>query len=221
MSSYQNRKSSAVKGCPSDHLSPLRRKIVRDLPVVAEPPVLDEAGRDLVAGVVPHQDLVRGDDAVAVLVVGGPGEAAAPPAAVLPDLLQGLDDHQVARLGQALLDRGQLAGLDQLGQHRRFLERLGELRQIADDLGAFQLADELGAELRLRLAGQRRRRAAPGRRRRHRRPAPPAAGTHAESVFPWTSRPPFFEKEGTRKVEKRRRRGRRNHAAGRYDASFA
>ena len=57
--------------------------------------------------------------------------------------------------GDALLDRRQLAGLDQLGQHRRLLERLRELRRVGDDRRPLQLADQgaLGGDLSERPHG--------------------------------------------------------------------
>src|SRR5262245_3523103 len=66
-------------------------------------------------------------------------EAGAPRAAVLADLLQRLDDQRI--LADSLGHRRQLARLDELGELRRFLERLGSLRGIGDDLWAFELAD--------------------------------------------------------------------------------
>ena len=54
------------------------------------------------------------------------GEAAPPGAAVLADLLQRLEHQRLGR--KALLDRRQLALLDQLGELGRFLEALRELR---------------------------------------------------------------------------------------------
>ena len=61
--------------------------------------VRDELG----AGVVAVEELVVLGDAVAVGGVEGPGEAAAPGAAVVADLAERLDDQRV--LADALLDR--------------------------------------------------------------------------------------------------------------------
>ena len=78
---------------------------------------------------------------------------APPGAAVLADLVERLDDQRI--LADALGDRRQLAGLDQLGELRRLLEGLGELGGVGDDLGPFQLADQraLARALRQRSGG--------------------------------------------------------------------
>ena len=56
----------------------------------------------------------------------------------------------------ALLDRRQLAGLDQLGQLRRLLEALGVPGGVGDDLRAFELADQIvGGGLRTLREGPR------------------------------------------------------------------
>ena len=91
--------------------------------------------------------------AIAVPEVGRTGEAAAPGAAVLADLVERLDDQRV--LPDALGDRRQLAGLDQLGQLRGLLERLGELGGVGDDLRPLELADQgaLGGDLSERPHG--------------------------------------------------------------------
>ena len=102
---------------------------------------LGDIRHDLVAGVVPEHQMVGARAAAeAVPEVGRPGEAAAPDAAVLADLVQRLDDQRV--LADALGHRRQLAGLHLLRELRRFLERLGELGGVGDDLRAFQLADQ-------------------------------------------------------------------------------
>ena len=82
-------------------------------------------------------------------------------AAVLADLVQRLDHERI--LPDALGDGRQLAGLDQRGELRRFLEGLGELRGVGDDLRAFELPDEraLAGALRERAGGDD---AAEGRR---------------------------------------------------------
>ncbi len=59
------------------------------------------------------------DDADVVVGVGRPQEGAAPHPAILADLLD--HRHHQRLLGQALLDRRQLAGFNQLGQQRRLL----------------------------------------------------------------------------------------------------
>ena len=99
------------------------------------------------AGVVVVEELVVLGDPVAVGGVEGPGEGAAPGAAVFPDLAQRLDDEGI--LADPLLDRRELARLDQLGELRGFLEALRDQGGISDDLGSLQLTDELCAQLRL------------------------------------------------------------------------
>ena len=92
--------------------------------------------------------------------VEGTGEPAAPGPAVAADLAEGLDDQGI--LADPLLDRGQLAGLDQLGELRRLVEALRDLGGIGDDLRPFQLADQV----RPRLGGLRPGRAGRELRRR-------------------------------------------------------
>ena len=79
--------------------------------------------------------------------VGHAGERTAPGAAVLADLLDRLDDQR--DVGQALLDRRQLAVLDHLGQLRRLLELgrrgRGRFRGAAAWLGAVVAAAAGGA----------------------------------------------------------------------------
>ena len=136
------------------------------LAVIADFPVFRERGHDLVAGVIKVQDLVSGIDAVAILVIGGTGEGAAPIAAVLAGFFERLDDHEVAGVRQSLGHFRQFAGFDQIGEHRRFLERLGELRGLADDRWTFELANQRLAELGGgfgRGGGRRRRDGSGGR----------------------------------------------------------
>ena len=135
------------EGLPIRPPHPLAEEDGADPPVVGQPPVLGHAGHDLGPGVVPEEDLVRGDDPVPVLRVGRPREGPPPGPAVLPGGLQRLDHHRL--LGDALLDRGELAGLHQLGQHGGLAELLGPLGGIQDQAGTLQLADEAGAELLL------------------------------------------------------------------------
>ncbi len=114
----------------------------RRLAVVADLPVAGEAGDDLAARVVEGQDLVERVDPVAVLVVGRSGECPSPVAAVLADLAQGLDDEKLRRLGQPLVDRGQLSGFNQRVEARRFLERLRKSLGVENDLRTFQFSDQ-------------------------------------------------------------------------------
>ena len=100
--------------------------------------------------------------------VEGPGEPAAPRPAVAADLAERLDDQGI--LPDALLDRGQLAGLDQLGELRCFAEALRYLGGIGDDLRAFQLADQVRAGLG-RLGAGRDGRQLRGRNGQHARGA--------------------------------------------------
>src|SRR5262249_51134369 len=113
-------------------------------------------GDDAGAGVVPVEQLVVLGDPVAVRVVVGAGEAPPPGPAVPADLAERLDHQRVP--ADALLDRRQLARLDQLRQLGRFLEALRELGGIGDDLRAFQLADEVRARLGPLGRGRPRRR---------------------------------------------------------------
>src|SRR5262249_34546978 len=68
-----------------------------------------------------------------------------PRAAVLADLAQRLDDERI--LPDALAHGRKLAGLHELGELRRLLERLWISREVGDDLGALELADQAGAGL--------------------------------------------------------------------------
>ena len=139
-----------VVGREGHPIRPLHAFAERDgdgLAIVALLPLLGHTGHDLGARVVPEENLVRGDDAVAVLAVPGPGEAAAPRAAVAADRVQRLDDHGF--LGHALLDGWQLARLDQVGEHGRLGELLRPLGVIEDELGALELSYELGTQLGL------------------------------------------------------------------------
>ena len=120
-------------------------------PVRADLPAAGDVGHDLRPGVVEEEQLVVLGDAVAVGVVEGPGEPAAPGAAVLADLAERLDDQRV--LADALLDGRQLAGLDQLGELGGLLEALRHLGGIGDDLRPLELADEVRARLRRLGAG--------------------------------------------------------------------
>src|SRR5262249_2770504 len=92
--------------------------------------------------------------AMAVRRVEGAREAAPPRAAVFSDLAQRLHDERI--LPDALLDRRQLAGPDELRELGRLLERLRELRRVRDDFRSFELADEVRAGLRALRAGARR-----------------------------------------------------------------
>src|SRR5205085_12401424 len=98
----------------------------RALAVLADLVALGDARHDLRAGGVPEQKLVARAHAVAVLAVAGSEKAAAPGAAVLADAAQRLEDHRL--LGEALLDRRQLAGLDQRRDLGRLVELLRPLR---------------------------------------------------------------------------------------------
>src|SRR5215471_16455959 len=100
---------------------------------------------DLGAGVVPVEQLVVLCGAMAVRGVERSGEAAPPRAAVLADLAQRLDDERI--LPDALAHGRKLAGLHELGELRRLLERLWIPREIGDDLGALELADQVRAGL--------------------------------------------------------------------------
>ena len=111
-----------------------------ELSVGAHIDAFGDAGDDLGAGVVPEQKLVGGIDAVAVLDVAGTGEAAPPGAAVFSNGMDRLHDHRLA--GDAILDRGQLALLDQFGQLRRFLEGFGDGGRVAHHDGAFRLTNK-------------------------------------------------------------------------------
>ena len=86
--------------------------------------------------------------AEAVPEIGGAGEAAAPRAAVFADRVQRLDHQRV--LADALGHGRELPGLDELRQLRRFLESLGGLPGLGDDLRSFELADEGGLARALR-----------------------------------------------------------------------
>ena len=125
----------------------------RRLAVVADLPVAGEAGDDLGARVIEGQDLVERNDPVAVLVVGRSGERSAPVAAVFADFAQRLHDEKLRRLGQALVDRGQLSGLHLLGENRSLLEGLRKGLGVKDDLRSFQLSDQRRAD----FCGRRRR----------------------------------------------------------------
>ena len=105
-------------------------------------PALRDVGHDLGAGDVPEQQLVGRAHAIAVLAVAGPEKAAPPGAAVFSDAAQRLEHHRLLR--NALLDRRQLAGLDQFGQRRRLAEFLRPLRGIGDDRRVFQFSDQAG-----------------------------------------------------------------------------
>src|SRR5262249_49931459 len=114
-----------------------------------------EVRQGLVARVVPEHQMVRPRAAAEpVPEVRRAREAGAPRAAVLADLLQRFDDQRI--LADSLGHRRQLARLDELGELRRLLERLGGLRGVGDDLRAFELADVAGglaAALRERARG--------------------------------------------------------------------
>ena len=150
MSSYQNMKSSAVNGAPSDHFMPLRRNSVvrRPSALVSQP--FATLGAILGARHVPEQQLVGGAHAVAVLAVAGAEKAAPPGAAIFADAAQRLDHHRLLR--DALLHRRQLAGLDEFGQRRRLAELLRPLRGIGDDRRVFQFSDQAGLR-QIRLLG--------------------------------------------------------------------
>ena len=112
------------------------------LAVVAELVALGHAGHDLAAVRAPEQQLVGRLDAVAVLAVAGPVKARRQVPPYLPISFSGC--HTIGSAGNALLDRRQLAGLDQLGQHRRFGELLRPFRRIGDHRRALDLADQPG-----------------------------------------------------------------------------
>src|SRR5262249_13007825 len=80
--------------------------------------------------------------AVAVPEIRRAGEASAPRAAVLADLLQRLDDERV--LTDALGHRRELAGLHELRPLPRLPVRLWDLPRVGDDLGPLELSDERG-----------------------------------------------------------------------------
>ena len=109
--------SSAVKGEPSDHFAPLAQLDGPGLEVRGGGDALRQLHLD--GGAVrPEAGEHVVDHAVDAVEVRGPQEAAAPDAAVLADFV-GRNDQRILR--QALLDRRQLAGLHQVGQHGRFL----------------------------------------------------------------------------------------------------
>ena len=117
-----------------------------DAVVVAELPTLSQRRAELGAGVVPEDELVAGDVAVAVLIVARSGEATAQRAAVGADALDGLHDQRFQR--HPLLDRRQRAVLDQRVQHRGLLEVLGP-RGVHQHDRALELADQRAAERRI------------------------------------------------------------------------
>ena len=122
--------------------------------IIADLPVARETGDDLGAGVIEGQDLVERIDPVAVLVIGGTGERTAPVAAVLTDFMQRLDDEELRRIGQSLVDGGELARLHQRVERRGFLERLREGLRIEDDLRSLELADQRRANFWRRGLGR-------------------------------------------------------------------
>src|SRR5207302_1543157 len=101
------------------------------LAVVAHLPGLGERRAHPGSGIVDKHRAIRGIDAIAVLIVARPGKAASPSAAVLPDLRDRLDHHKVLR--QPILDRRQLALLDQLRELRSLIERFRPLSWISYD----------------------------------------------------------------------------------------
>ena len=162
---------------PFDALAQMKRV---GLAVRAHLPALGERGARHIAGVVDQDRAVGGLDAVAVLVVAGPGEAAPPGAAVAADPVDRPDHHQV--LGQALRDRRQLA----LGDPRRELGRLAEglrpLRRVLDDRDALELADQPGFRERAlsprAIRGQRGEQRCAGQQRDRE----PCRGAHPECL---------------------------------------
>jgi hypothetical protein len=114
------------------------------LATVEQFPGFRDGRHDLVAREVHVNRLLGAHHPVEVLGVTGAGEATPPGAAVLARLAERLDDHRLFR--HALLDGRQLAGLDQLGQHRRLAELRRPLRLRLDDR-ALDLPDQLRAEL--------------------------------------------------------------------------
>src|SRR5262249_45705031 len=135
------------------------------------------------------EELVVLRGAVAVRGVERAREAAAPGAAVFADLAERLDHERV--LPDALLHGRELARLDELRELRRFLEGLGDEGGIGDDLGAFELADERGAELGpLRDGGSD-----PAERnlaRRYGERSQPQKGTPGEAGMPGSRGGPFL-----------------------------
>jgi len=113
----------------------------RRLATVLELPVAGDGRYDLQASVINKQELIGGHDAVHVFPVRRPRGRSPHGAAVLADLMQWLEDHRF--LGQALLNRRQLAALDELGQHRCFVERFGHLGGVGNDGCTFELANQL------------------------------------------------------------------------------
>jgi hypothetical protein len=87
--------------------------------LVAELPALGQRRPELGAGVVPEDQLVARDPAVAVLVVAWSGEGAAQGTAIGADSLEGLHDERLQ--GNPLLDRRQGTVLDQRVKHRGLL----------------------------------------------------------------------------------------------------
>ena len=110
-----------VVGAERLAVRPLHALAQKHLPlgeVVVGLPALGDVGDDLGAvGRIAHQGIV--DDARVVVVIRGAEEAAAQGAAVGADRLDHLLDQRL--LGQALVHRRQIAGLDHRGQHRRLV----------------------------------------------------------------------------------------------------
>jgi hypothetical protein len=151
------------EGMPVRPLVPLAEQHGDDAAVLAHLHVARHTGHDLRTGVIPEQDLVRGDDAVAVLAVAGAGEAATPGAAVPADAVHRLDHHGL--LGNPLVHGRQLPLLHEVRQHGRLAELLRPLGGVQDVFRTLQLADQGGTELRLaRLAGQGQGRGDPAHR---------------------------------------------------------
>ena len=122
------------------------------LAVGAELPLRGQAGLHGILWVTrPAQDRIVVQAAIGV-EVGRAFPGATPRAAILADLLDGLDDQRISR--DALIDGRQLAGLDQLGQHGRFGVLAGGRRRRGG-LGRLRSLGGFGGLRRLRGFGRR------------------------------------------------------------------
>ena len=153
-----------MNGSPSDHFRPSRRCSVKVLPSSLISQLLASEGR----GTLPvwSTRIGRSEAWMRLPFSLSPGPVKprrqTPPYLPIPST--GLDHHQV--LGQALLDRRQLALGDQLGELRRLVEAGRPLRLVLDDGDALELADQPGLRERALRPGRpaRQLRAAPPRR---------------------------------------------------------
>ena len=120
MSSYQNMKSSAVNGAPSDHFMPLRRNNVvrRPSALVSQP--LATLGAICVPVTSQNSSLSAERTRLPFSLSPGPRKPRRQVPPYLPTLRSGL--ITIGSCGRRLLDRRQLAGLDQFGQRRRLTE---------------------------------------------------------------------------------------------------